>query len=100
MHGLPPRHRRSLYVTEVVILLFVLLLLLLLSLFNLGWTLYQFDEGQRDYRQLLWVDVALSAGSVVVSLAALARYAASGAVLLPGRRSGGGSSSASARPSS
>ncbi|ELR19540.1 uncharacterized protein ACA1_269820 [Acanthamoeba castellanii str. Neff] len=77
-----PDDRRSLYVTEVVVLLFFLLLLLLLSLFNLGWTLYQFDDDEdeggvasHDYRQLLWVDVALSAGSLVVSLAALSRYA-------------------------
>ncbi len=61
---------------EVVVLLIFLAVLLVMSLLNLSWTIYYFeDDGvSLEYRQLLWVDIALTSASLAVSLAALTRY--------------------------
>lgn len=68
--------RKGLYITEVVVLLIFLAVLLVMSLLNLSWTIYYFeDDGvSLEYRQLLWVDIALTSASLAVSLAALTRY--------------------------
>jgi hypothetical protein len=68
--------RKSLYITELVVLLIFLASLFFLSLLNLGWTISYFyeDEVALDDRQLLWIDTALTSASLAVSLAALTRY--------------------------